>query len=203
MLRRLARAVQVSRCVAATLADAGARRVLQRAHHVRRRPSRLHPAIAAFSTSAISAEPTTAASAIPPSTVTCVGNEMPNPTAIGNAVNFRARRTSAGNSAGSASRVPVTPVREIRYRNPVDAAAICASRASVDVGAARKIVSRPRALKYRAIFGGFFGRQISNEHAVGAGFGGGVRKFLEAHLQNRIEVAEKHQRNLRISRAGA
>ena len=69
--------------------------------------------VAAFSISAISAEPTTAASAIPPNTVTCVGSEMPKPTAIGNDVNFRARRTNAGNSAGSSSRAPVMPVREI------------------------------------------------------------------------------------------
>src|SRR5580698_7829023 len=69
--------------------------------------------VAAFSISAISAEPTTAASAIPPSTVTCVGSEMPKPTATGSVVNFRARRISAGNCAGSSARSPVTPAREI------------------------------------------------------------------------------------------
>src|SRR5271169_6114466 len=71
--------------------------------------------VAAFSISATIAEPTTAASAMPPRTETCVGSEMPNPTAIGSRVAFRARRTSAGSSSGKASRVPVTPVREIKY----------------------------------------------------------------------------------------
>src|SRR5580700_9852524 len=98
--------------------------------------------VAAFSISATIAEPTTAASAMPPRRVTCVGCEIPNPTAIGKRVRCRTRRTNAGKSSGRASRVPVTPVREIKYRNPEDAAAIFANRASVEVGAARKIVSR-------------------------------------------------------------
>ena len=50
----------------------------------------------------------------------------------------RARRNSAGKSSGSESFAPVTPVREIRYRNPVEHAAIFASRSSVEVGAAKK-----------------------------------------------------------------
>src|SRR5271154_6691872 len=70
--------------------------------------------VAAFSISATMAEPTTAASAMPPRTVTCVGNEIPKPTAMGRRVCWRTRRTKAGRSSGRSSRVPVTPVREIR-----------------------------------------------------------------------------------------
>src|SRR6267378_268242 len=68
----------------------------------------------AFSISETSAEPITAASAKPPRTETCPGCEMPNPTAIGSDVTLRARRRSAGRSAGSVSFSPVTPVREMR-----------------------------------------------------------------------------------------
>src|SRR5271168_562738 len=68
----------------------------------------------AFSISETSAEPTTAASASPPSTETCPASEIPNPTAIGSCVTLRALRKSAGKSSGSASLAPVTPVREIR-----------------------------------------------------------------------------------------
>src|SRR5712664_745478 len=68
----------------------------------------------AFSISATSAEPTTAASARPPRTETWPGREMPKPTARGSCVTARARRTSAGRSSGRASLAPVTPVREMR-----------------------------------------------------------------------------------------
>src|SRR6266853_2557927 len=100
--------------------------------------------VPARSISSTSAEPTTAASANPPSTDTCPGSEMPNPMAMGRSVTRRTRRASAGNSSASCSFAPVTPVREIKYRNPLDDFAISARRSSVDVGAARKIVSRPR-----------------------------------------------------------
>src|SRR5262249_48249210 len=67
-------------------------------------------AAVAFSISATSAEPMTAASARPPRTETWPGCEMPNPTAIGSCVTARARRKSAGKSSGSESLAPVTPV---------------------------------------------------------------------------------------------
>src|SRR5215831_6809416 len=102
----------------------------------------LAPDLVAFSTSATRVEPTTAASARPPRTETCPGNEIPKPTARGSCVTARARRSSAGRSSGSASFAPVTPVREMRYRKPEEHAAIFASRSSVDVGAPRKIVSK-------------------------------------------------------------
>src|ERR1700687_3310651 len=68
----------------------------------------------AFSISATSAEPTTAASASPPRRETCPGKEMPKPTAIGSFVLERTRRSSAGTSSDIASLAPVTPVREMR-----------------------------------------------------------------------------------------
>src|SRR5216683_5191007 len=68
----------------------------------------------AFSISETSAEPTTAASAKPPSTETWPGSEMPKPTAMGSCVTLRVRRKSAGRSSGKASFAPVTPVREMR-----------------------------------------------------------------------------------------
>src|SRR5258708_1546282 len=68
----------------------------------------------AFSISETRAEPTTAASAKPPRTETWPGCEMPKPTAMGSCATLRARRNSAGRSAGSASFSPVTPVREMR-----------------------------------------------------------------------------------------
>ena len=43
----------------------------------------------------------------------------------------------------------------------------------------------------------FFGREIGDEDAVGAGVAGGACKFFEAHLQDGIVVAEEHERNLR------
>src|SRR5438105_10811984 len=96
----------------------------------------------AFSISETSADPTAAASASPPRTETWPGNEMPKPTAIGSCVTRRARRSRAGRSSGRASFAPVTPVREIRYRNPEEHAAIFSSRSAVEVGAPRKTVSR-------------------------------------------------------------
>src|SRR3989454_451571 len=99
----------------------------------------------AFSISATKAEPTTAASARPPRIETWPGSDIPKPTAIGSEVTARARRTSAGKSSGNVSLAPVTPVREMRYRNPVEDSAMRFRRASVEVGAPRNIVSRPRA----------------------------------------------------------
>src|SRR5260370_253265 len=44
---------------------------------------------------------------------------------------------------------------------------------------------------------GFFRRKIRDEDAVGTGGCGGGRKFFKAHLQDRIVVAEKDERDLR------
>src|ERR1700730_4235805 len=96
----------------------------------------------ACSISATKEDPTTAASASPPSKVTCPGSEIPKPTAMGSVVKFRARRNNAGKSSGKVSFAPVTPVRETRYRKPLEHSAMLASRSSVEVGAQRKIVSR-------------------------------------------------------------
>src|SRR5713226_731481 len=48
-----------------------------------------------------------------------------------------------------------------------------------------------------AIVGGFFGSEIGGEDAVCTRFAGGTREFFEAHLQDRIVVAEEHERDLR------
>src|SRR4029077_17112442 len=36
------------------------------------------------------------------------------------------------------------------------------------------------------------------EHAIGACGRSSIRKFLEAHLQNRIEITEEHERDIRV-----
>ena len=48
-----------------------------------------------------------------------------------------------GLDAATLSRAPVTPYRETRYRNPVEAATIRFSLTSLVDGAARKMVSTP------------------------------------------------------------
>src|SRR6202171_6110665 len=55
--------------------------------------------VPARSISSTSAEPTTAASANPPSIDTCPGSEMPKPMAMGSSVTRRTRLASAGNSS--------------------------------------------------------------------------------------------------------
>ena len=47
-----------------------------------------------------------------------------------------------------------------------------------------------------AIVVGFFGSEIGGEHAVGAHFGRGGGKLFEAHLQDRVVVAEQDEGNL-------
>src|SRR5215475_10543235 len=47
-----------------------------------------------------------------------------------------------------------------------------------------------------AVFLGLFGSQICREGAVGAGLRGGGSKFLESHLENRIVIAEKDDRDI-------
>src|SRR5260370_42223429 len=44
---------------------------------------------------------------------------------------------------------------------------------------------------------GFFRRKIRDQDAVGASGRGGGRELFEAHLQDRIVVAEKDERDLR------
>ncbi len=47
------------------------------------------------------------------------------------------------------------------------------------------------------IVDGFFGREIGDENAVGAGGRCRGSEFFQAHLKNRIVVAEQDERNLR------
>src|SRR6185437_2588124 len=81
-----------------------------------------------------------------------------------------------------------------------------AGRAFGDAGEAG-VIGSGRGEEYRAeiarahggaIFGGFFGREIGGEGAIGAGLRGGGGEFFEAHAQNRIEIAEENQRHLRL-----
>ena len=174
--------------------------LFQHSHARGHAPPRAASDVAARSISCTSAEPTTAASANPPSTETCPGSEMPKPTAIGSEVTRRTRRTSAGKSSGSDSFVPVTPVREITYRNPLETSAMRARRSSGEVGAARKIVSRPCARTMRAVVARFLRREIGDQHAIGAGRRRALRESLEAHLQHGIVIAEKHQRHVALPR---
>src|SRR6266851_5757585 len=58
--------------------------------------------------------PTTTASTRRPSSATCSGREMPNPTASGRVVMARMDRTRGPTASESDSRSPVTPVREIK-----------------------------------------------------------------------------------------
>src|SRR6266446_7499702 len=48
-----------------------------------------------------------------------------------------------------------------------------------------------------AIVGGFFGSEVGGEDAVGPSFAGGAREFFQAQLQDVIEIAKEHERNLR------
>src|SRR5882672_1522062 len=66
-----------------------------------------------------SALPTTAASAYAPTSATCSGREIPNPSAIGSVVWRRMRPTIASAPDATCSRAPVTPSREIAYRKPL------------------------------------------------------------------------------------
>ena len=124
------------------------------------------------------------------------GLEIPKPTASGSFVNRRTRRARSGRSSGER----FARAGHARARNQIQESTgkfgDFARRASVEVGAARKIVSSPCACIDRAIIAGFFGRQIGCQHAVGARCCRGVGEFLQAHLQDRIEIAEEHQRHV-------
>ena len=89
-------------------------------------------------------------------------SEIPNPTAIGSDVKLRARRRRAGKSSGSASFAPVTPVREIRYRNPDEHASDFLQ--SLIGGGRRGQENGVQAMRVHdsAIFFGFFRRQIGD-----------------------------------------
>ena len=156
-------------------------------------------ALAAFSISSTSAEPTTAASAMPPSTATCAGSEIPKPTAIGNLRESPHAPHQGRQFLGQGIRArPSRRCAKSNTESRSNTSAICARRASVEVGAARKIVSRPLRLHDRAIVARFFGRQVGRQHAIGAGRGSRFGEFLEAHLQDRIEIAEKNERHLAV-----
>src|SRR6266550_5105126 len=85
----------------------------------RSRVNRSRPATPSCASASSSALPTTTPSAARAAAAACAGVLIPNPTATGSRVMARMRRTCASRSAGTVSRAPVTPSREIRYTNPV------------------------------------------------------------------------------------
>src|SRR5918995_5748820 len=87
--------------------------------------------------------PTTAASAQRATSDTCSGREMPKPTTTGSVVSARMRATRASAPEARVCRAPVTPRREMPYRNPLPRAAARRMRSVVVVGLSRKIVSSP------------------------------------------------------------
>src|SRR5262245_14554484 len=88
--------------------------------------------------------PTTAASAHLPTSRTCSGLEMPNPSAMGRELQVLILRTISSAPSAITSRAPVTPSREIAYRKPLPSDAALRRRSSVVVGLSRRIVSIPR-----------------------------------------------------------
>ena len=122
--------------------------------------------------------PTTAASAHCPTSRTCSGLEMPNPSATGRST-ARAgcdRTDARGAPSAIRSRAPVTPRREIAYRNPLPRAAALRRRSSVVVGLSRRIVSIPGPGQHVPELVGFLDRQVEDQHAVHARPDGAVRE---------------------------
>src|SRR5271170_4113103 len=93
--------------------------------------------------------PTTTASANLPTSANCSAFEIPNPTATGNLVTRRSRRTNFCASSANCCRVPVTPVRDTAYTNPREASATRFNRASGLVGAARNTGAKSYAFTAR------------------------------------------------------
>src|SRR5687767_7237665 len=87
--------------------------------------------------------PTTAPSATSQTIRTCSGRLIPHPTQTGRSVHLLILETSSLTSGGASEPAPVTPVRETAYSNPEDREQTASNRASVLVGAARNIVSKP------------------------------------------------------------
>src|SRR5207249_2719278 len=83
--------------------------------------------------------PTTTPSASRAVARACAGVLIPNPTASGSALAARTRATCSARSAGTWSRTPVTPRREMRYRKPLAPRTARARRSGVVVGAIRRI----------------------------------------------------------------
>ena len=119
---------------------------------------------------------------------------MPKPSAIGSGVTARIRRTIASAPAATWSRAPVTPSREMPYRNPLPSSAAFLIRASVVVGLSRKIVSMPADASVSRKLACLFDRQIERQHAVDAGLGGLPGERVEPQAQHRVRVAEDHDR---------
>ena len=121
---------------------------------------------------------------------------MPKPSAIGSDVAARMRPASASAPSATVSRVPVTPSREMPYKNPRPSFAASFTRASVVVGLSRKIMSMSRAAIASRKLPGLFDRQIEHEHAIDTGRARAIAEYVDAHPEYRIGVGEQHNRRL-------
>ena len=102
-------------------------------------------------------------------------------------------RSARATSAAKLSRTPVTPSREMTYRNPRPSSADRRIRASVVVGLSRKIGSSPASTSGAAKRLGFFDRLVEDQHAVHAGVAAARAKPSDPSA-DRVRVGEQHDR---------
>jgi hypothetical protein len=76
-------------------------------------------------------------------------------------------------------------------------------RASVEVGASRKIGSRPRGLQGRGKVLAFLGRVVDDQHAIDPGVPGVGDKGFDAVALDRVGIAHQHHRRGRVVAAEA
>ena len=158
----------------------------------------LFPASAMTATSPL---PTTAASANLPICRTCSGDEMPKPKAIGSDVAALMRPARASAPSATVSRVPVTPSREMPYRNPRPSLRrLPDARVGRRRAQQKDHVDLPRRHRV-AKAAGLFDRQVQHEHAIDSGLARAIAEGLHAHPQDRVGVGEQHDG--RLSRPAA
>ena len=106
-------------------------------------------------------------------------------------------RAAPATSAASRSRMPVTPSREMTYRNPRPSSADRRIRASVVVGLTRKIGSSPASTSGCAERLRLLDRVVEDQHAVDARVGRGrAANAAGVHAQDRVGVGEEHDRRI-------
>ena len=91
-----------------------------------------------------------------------------SPSASGIRVSDLTRSASSRADSSTVSRTPVTPSREIPYRNPLPSSDARRIRSTVVVGLNRKIVSIPASAKAARNVLAFLGRHVQRQHAVDA-----------------------------------
>ena len=142
--------------------------------------------------------PTTTASANSPTSANCSAVEIPNPTATGNLVTRRNRRTSFRASSASCCR---SRHSGSRYRIYKSARSICNPLQAFIRAGRRRQKHRSQIVRshHTQIFAGLFHRQIGDQGAVHASGPRDFAKSLHAHAQNRIEIGKHDQsRRLRV-----